>query len=466
MEQGIASCIPRNTDNELKFIASIYDDPERRFELEQHYLKDNKARSLYYAIDEVIALGLVPEVDIIFEFAKKRMSTITHEEVSNLLLRSYDFSNIGHIIQTIKDTYISTKLSEDLEELSIELLKKGELNRIKLHELSEKINEKSLKLESDGLTMNGDEMMNFYIEVLKKREEGNFYKSLGFGLLDKNITRPGAPGEMTGIVALKNIGKSMFVKCIENILINKKTCVLSCNLEMEQESSIDRLFGIREGIQVRDLLKKDKSVELKSRIKNAITRFRKLDNYEYFREPLLSIDELDKLIYTTKQKFKKSGVLPDDEYMLVVIDTIDLMSDFDDADPRKIKRNINRLHRIVRKHKCHLIMLLQANENKFRNGKMFKNPDDLDYYNVGFEDIEGGAAYAQRCRVIMSLNRPVQMKKHFFPEAMDEWNSEIDLINVNIIKQNDGPLAFMQFAFDETFSISPYVRSEEEFYDD
>ena len=100
--------------------------------------------------------------------------------------------------------------------------------------------------------------------------------------------------------------------------------------------------------------------------------------------------------------------------------------------------------------------VIQANENKFRGGKIFKKPDELDFYKVGLEDIEGSASFAQRCRVIMTLTRPLQLKKRYFPEQMEQWEIETDFINCNIVKQNDGAEGFIQFVFGDNFNIYPF----------
>jgi hypothetical protein len=52
------------------------------------------------------------------------------------------------------------------------------------------------------------------------------------------------------------------------------------------------------------------------------------------------------------------------------------------------------------------------------------------------------------------------MKKQYFPERKEEWNLEPDLININGIKQNEGPLFFEQFGFSDNFRLLPYKRKE------
>jgi hypothetical protein len=105
-------------------------------------------------------------------------------------------------------------------------------------------------------------------------------------------------------------------------------------------------------------------------------------------------------------------------------------------------------------------LLLQGNENKLRMGKIFKKAEELDYYRIGVEDIEGGASFAAKARLVLSLNRPVQMKKQLFPQRMEEWNMEDDLLNISGVKQNDAPLFFTQFSFGDNMRIYPHKKVE------
>jgi hypothetical protein len=247
---------------------------------------------------------------------------------------------------------------------------------------------------------------------------------------------------------------SIFAKHIENNLINKGVCVLSFNLEMSKESSIDRLLCIRERIPLKDMQQPGMTPRLKAVIQRGLTSISKLLNYIYCPDEYMDFYTLDASIHKAKNMFRENKVLPDDEYMVIIIDLLDMVKGFDD--PKEIKTSMDELHRLARKHKIHIIGLVQANENKFRNGKIFKNPEELDYYKIGLEDIYNGSSYGARARVVISLNRPLFMKRRFFPELEERWELEDDLILVNVVKQNDGYLSQTKFVFGENFMITPF----------
>lgn len=455
--EGISSLLPKNINNERKTISYFISNSDKLYLINPEWYTDIDCKVLYYAIENIVDNKQSIDIDIIYDNIKNQ-TTISKTDIQMIYDEYTNFDNITHVIQTIKDNNVSIKIANDIDELGKSIISHGKLNKNKLSEISDNLNSKTFLLSSDSVLKNADELMDDYALILEERELGINKKSLGYKELDMIITRPAAAGEMTGLVGQKGSGKSIYAKCIENTLLNKNTCVLSINLEMEQNSTIDRLFCVRENISLEKLLHPEKSKRLFKKITNAIARFRKLKNYSYYPEAEIDTSTLDALIHQAKQKFKKDNVLPSDEYVFVVIDLLDMVTEFSGADPRVIKDGINRLHRIARKHMCHLLLILQANENKIRRMNI-STPEKAEALQINMGDVEGAGAFSQRCRVMLSLNRPLLMKKHFFPERMDEWELETDFVNIHIIKQNDGDLGFKKFVFGDNFRIYPYLSS-------
>lgn len=466
MNKGFTSLLPSNIENEEKFLAYVINNPDKLYSIDVQHLYNNTHKAIYKAIEFIIDNSLTVECDLIYSKTKEMIPSFEKTFLTRLKRIYRDFSNIDYVIRTIKNYAVTCQIGESLNEISVTLLETGDLNKAKLSEIADKLSSDSFLLQDEQNLKNGNQLMDDYERVLEKRRLGEDKKSLGFDSLNQAVARPGAIGEMTAIVGQKGSGKSIFVKNIENRLLPLKTCVVSVNLEMEQNSNMDRLICAKMGLSISQLTNPNMDEKVQIKVKQAIRRIRSYNNYAYYSKPQLSLYELDGLLGEAKRGFKESGVLPEDEYMFVVIDLLDMMDDFDGADPYKIKTNMNRLHRIARKHRCHILIVLQASENKWRKNGGFKKPEDLDYYKIGLEDIADGAGYAQRCRVVMSLNRPVQMKKQFFPERIEEWELEPDIINVHGIKHNDGNLFFSQFAFGENFKILEYmsynIEEEEE----
>ena len=213
---------------------------------------------------------------------------------------------------------------------------------------------------------------------------------------------------------------------------------------------------MRSSIDIEDLVSAEKDRRLESRIENALRGLEDNPYYLYNSDADLDFNKVDSLISKAKQIFKERGVLPEDEYIWTKFDTFDMLSEFDGADPKKIKANVNIFHRLIRKQRVFALLLMQANENKIRGEIKFKKPEDLDWYKLGKEDIEGGAAYASKARVVFAINRPNYLKKEFFPERMEEWNLEPDIINIHSAKLNDGNPFFLQFVRGDYYRIDPY----------
>ena len=104
--------------------------------------------------------------------------------------------------------------------------------------------------------------------------------------------------------------------------------------------------------------------------------------------------------------------------------------------------------------------MVQSNENDIRNGKKFKDPDDCDNYFLQPENIEGGAVFGARARVILALNRPLVLKRRFFPLRNEEWDLEDDVITLAVVKQNDGKVGGLaKFMFDyHSFRLHEYRK--------
>jgi hypothetical protein len=178
----------------------------------------------------------------------------------------------------------------------------------------------------------------------------------------------------------------------------------------------------------------------------------------YLDATTLSIAQLEYEIQSAKNQFRKFKVLPSDEYMVVTLDLASMMTDFGELTPNEIEIAMNKLHRVARKHKVHIIIVIQANENKIRNMKMFKKPEEIDNYYIGLEDVKGGAAYKERSRVVIGLHRPVFMKKKYFPSMKEIWEAEPDIIQVHLLKQNDGDIGFAEMVLLDNFRIANYIR--------
>ena len=261
-------------------------------------------------------------------------------------------------------------------------------------------------------------------------------RGLGFSVFENFIDKPGAAEEITILGGMKGFGKSIFAKTIENRKLSEGVCVLSLQLEMSQASNMDRLLHLRTGVPVKDMQQKDMSQDVKSILFRGLDEIATLKNYIYSPSEYLDASLLDAEIYRAKRRFKAAGLLPEDEYIFIVLDSIDMMKGFSGGGPYDIMESIDKVFKIVRKHGVHLFALVQASENKIR-GRIFKTPEDVDLVHFDETDIYGGSYYAARARAVLMTNRPKKLKLDRFPELVDIYSGDPDLMHVDVVKVNE-----------------------------
>lgn len=455
--------IPIVTKEQDRILSYIIQHPEEYDIIDKKYIQDNKFDVfLYDTVFELIEKKVPINKDILLSKCRQNDVNFKEELLNTYYISKDTIEEIQEYIQIVKDTYNKKQILGDISSVVSSVIGNDNLDYDKLQKLSESLLNSDSSL--DETLLDFKELSTRYRDTIEKRKQGLNQRSLGFSVINELLARPGAVGEMTGIVAFKGLGKSILLKCMENSLINQHVCVVSINLEMEAESNYDRLISVRENISLHSLLHPQKNSEdINKRIERGIEKLEKIPNYFYYNESQITLSELDLLLYKAKKEFKKRGCLSEDEYILVTIDLADMIEDFSNAEGAYgIKKACNKLHKITRKHKCHTLYLVQANENKFRAGKTFTTPEACDSYRTQVEDVEGGATYAARSRVILSLNRPLLLKKRFLHERKEEWDLEKDIMYITVVKQNDGKLGECKFIFSEdSFRLLPYKTEEE-----
>lgn len=461
--KNIKDLIPNNVENErwyISYLLHINDNSESIDLVESDWFYDELCKNLHKTLIGLNDKTLKTDLDTVYDFCKRRVyRNLKRDELIEIYEDYKNFDNIKYVIETIKETHFKKQIGKDLEKIITHSLTNSDLDYSQLQELGESLTDNIFYLKEDNNLKAMDQLVDRYRDTLNRRERDDIYLSIGDPCLNKKIAKPGAPKEMTAIVGMRGTGKSMFAMGLEVGLIHHKIPVVAFDIEMSEESIMDRRICMLEDLPISALLEKEKSPELKDRIEK---RLKKLESNPYFlsyNEPGISLKLIDKYLKKARRTFIQKKVIDRDGHFVVKIDLVDMIDEFDNADPPKIKANINNLHRMARKYNCHLILILQANENQLRGKSPFRDPDDCDYHFLKLADIEGGAAYAARCRVVISINRPLHLKKEYFSDRIDEWKEELDFVNIHGIKHNDGDLFFIQYVLCDNFRIYPLRRT-------
>ncbi len=452
--------LPSTDKEQEKLIAHLYKNKNEVKEFNSEIFTNALCHNLYLVFDSFVDNDIPFNIDNIMDSFSDY--TYSKEQIDNLLKSEYIEENISIIRSKVEEINARAKTLHDVEKITEGLINNQKYDEAKIKALAENILSGSYSTEKDKKLLFADELMEHYKEKYEQRNNGvNILHSLGYGCINRLLTRPAGAGETTILFGNKGSGKSLLAKGIENLNINQKICVLSINLEMSAESNCDRLMSMRTNLSLsKEILNKELDRRNKERLMKEIERFSKYDNYIYYDSVEMTIDDYDKEIYKAKRMFKSRGVLPEDGYIFVTCDLLDMIEEFSDSTSSyELKRAMNKIHKINRKHGVHLLALVQSNENDIRNGKKFKDPDDCDNYFLQPENIEGGSVYGARARVILALNRPLVLKRRFFPLRSEEWDLEDDVITLAVVKQNDGVLGHCKFMFDShSFRLHEYRK--------
>ena len=458
-QEFFGTLLPIQKEDEQKYIAYIFKYPEETHVLHVDQLYDDVCKRLYVCIESIVKENLKLEKDILYAYAQK--VDVERTTIDSILLTYTDFDNIKeYTIKRIRDYHTQKQIIKDIDVVIQESIKpRGTVNFDIIKNIASKIQNKGYELNDDSRLLTTKDLGSKYRQVLINRKNPEYRRTYGYSCIDKTVSKPAAPEEFTVIFGAKGSGKSLFAKTLENNLINIGTCVTSFNMEMSVESNMDRLISMRECIPFDIVTHKiDPSPSDLAKIEEGVKRLESLPNYLYYDEPSLTLADYDDLLYMAKKKFKENDVLPEDGYGISFVDLGSMIKEFSGADYRALEKAVNDLSSVYRKHKQHIVFILQANESQVRGGRRFTSPEQCDNFTLTYEDVFGGSSYAARARIMFAVNRPLLLKKRFMPSRKEEWDLEEDVMWVNVAKENDntGKLGRIPFVFpDSAFRLVP-----------
>jgi hypothetical protein len=453
--------LPIKKEDEQKYIAYLFNNPESVNTITEEGIYDDTCKKLYLCIKNIIENKLKVELDIFCDYAKK--VGIEKTTVVAIVNAHTDFTNIEqHTIKNIRDYHNQRQIVQDVDSVIAKAIvpsSKG-IDFEAIKQIADKIQNKTYELGDESRLLSTKDLGAKYRNIIIKRKNPNYRRTLGFPQLDRIVSKPAEPEELTIIFGNKNSGKSLFCKTLENNLINQGICVVSFNMEMSSSSNMDRLVSMREEIPFKIITHKvEPSQKDYERIETGIKNIEQIPNYFYCEEPTITLKDFDELLYLAKKKFKQNGVLPDDSYTVAVVDLGSMIKEFSGKEAYGLQEAVDKLSVIYRSHYNHTIFVLQSNESQVRGGKRFASPEQCDNFALQYEDIFGGSAYAARARVILSVNRPLLLKRRFMPHRQEEWDLEEDIMWINLAKDNDnddGKLGSVPFVFpNSAFKIIP-----------
>jgi archaellum biogenesis ATPase FlaH len=461
----LESLLPKTEHLEKRIITYLINHPSNVENFKIDWFVISEYKIIYKAIYDIVTNDKNFDLVLLLEYIRKDIAEYDSEKLNNLILEYKDdkFGSITETGESLKNSWLKLKSLETVETIIEQVSEKNDVDYDTINNCAESLLDNMKQINDDRLILTGADLASRYMDALIAREEGVTKRSFGLKTIDDKLSYPAPPGCYSLLVGRTGSGKSIVKRVLENGLLYQDICVLSIDLEMPLIPNMDRQISMKLDIPIDSLLDKDKPERLKKRLDEELAELESKKNYLYVEHPSIDLKTLDSIIYKSKMKFRDQGILPEDEYMVVIIDLITMIKEFSGTSGSDLDDCVNKLNALCKKHKVHIMGVAQANETKLRQkSSHFKSPDEIDKFQINLEDIKGGSALAERSRIAFSLFRPLDMKKLYFPALEEELSTELDLIHFNLIKKNlEKDYFSIKFKLLDNFRLHEYREREQ-----
>lgn len=455
--------------NEQILVSYVLHNLNKLYEIDSGLFVSPKTKAIYAACKETNEKQLAFSFDTLTSIAVKSYPSIGPNDIQTIYDNYSDFQNLDYHLQLQKDYYLKeVDLPKIFEDIHVEQKKKG--GRVNRDFLITKLNSAISIINSDAGSdldiLSSSEWMDVHRRGDEARQKDLHPKSIGWSTLDKLIKQPMLAGEITTIAAPSGMGKSIFVLNVIYNLIRRNTPVLSINTEMGAVTNADRFIGLWGNIQSDSIIQRNRSQAITDKIEATRQEISKNNYIHYKSKRSLYISDIDKMIYRTKEKMMDLKAWDfENPYMVVTLDLFELLLDIKMKDANLLAKAVDDLHRMLEKHTINenpyvsFLIVTQIGETLFRDTsfrKRFKTMDDLDDFTFSVEDIYGSSGFTQRSRTVLTLSRPQQLKRKFFPMEAETLDPQDDQIYVNSGKSTHGGIGVCKMWFNtETGKMHP-----------
>lgn len=443
--------------NEQQVLKSVLEFPDRIYDLDRNEFVSPVGRDLYEVLYQLKDEEVQFTDTNIVNRGNSRNQQIDHpllveirETEINLDTKSWDFYR-----RRLREDFAKAQIEGVLlQDLAVTSTRKGDLDAAKIRlgmnqieSFLDEVEGKSAKLKS------GAELFETYREYLEKVDRGEAFYSTGDVYLDSHLTYGFSPGDMTAIFSVPGIGKTQTKLMLINKRINLRLPTLSVELEMGEVPIAERLLCNRNKIS-RENFHPSPSEGVNPQLYKIVEEeIRRLENIKTFRsvnKDELSINELENVIVKTKRQMRKN-------YMVVFIDLATMLTDFNQGagnTAERYEKAMNKLHSLARRQNVHFVLIVQANR-EFEKVKM-KEPKDVYKIKPNPNTVKNSAAFRERCRALIGLNRPKYFMEMYFAESPENAITE-NILELHILKQNGGPLGTLHYLFvPEYYELTKY----------
>lgn len=435
---------------EIQLLKHLLDNPDNIQLCEESYFITDIALDIFASISEVYSKGIkCTDSHILSEMVKRnpsldqRILTKIRDVHTEDDQPSFDFYYFR-----MKEEFCKTNLSEkQLPDAIINLAKKGKVNLNVVDGLINDLTElRNLANGYGRLTSySGREAIEQYEDHIQKQLDNPNRSSTGDWYLDQSGIKF-LEGEITILFSNSGSGKSTAVQHIAQGRMIQQLPFSWYITEMSTSATMNRVAA-----STSDTLHKStfepKMVDDINMIDEAATKHLSRMKRKYGMKNswrLVPCDEepltLDILEEDIPNQRRLLGLKPD-EPLLIIIDLLTMVKEFAPGSIHgagAIEEGMNRLSFLAKKHKIHVLGVVQAKEKRGQNITV-KKMDDVFKYRPVLEDIKNSSAFTERARTILMSFRPMNIINKFDILKEDPLVDLVeDVLYMTVLKTNHG----------------------------
>ena len=228
-------------------------------------------------------------------------------------------------------------------------------------------------------------------------------------------------------------------------MIHKKIPCLYVSLEMPVDMLIDRLFASKYQLPLDWLYPQSNEYEtvpdwVFEKLELFKTELKQSKLFRIVDEATFSISDLEELIVAVKKEMNVA-------HLNVFVDLTTMLQEFTNAVGSRadnIEIGVNQLNAIAKKHKCHIVNIVQSNRQQ--DSMRLTKLDDIDKLRPTLNHIKSSNALAERARLVLGVFRKKYYAERYFPNEVETETMD-DVMQVSILKQSQGALGELTYLF-------------------
>jgi replicative DNA helicase len=431
-------------------------------------------------IDESIFVHKIPKTlfNAIKELVEQNATVTCHSILEKVI--DYDIGIDLALIENIK--VINTKdNTSSIDDILADLKKASKMLELseKSQKISDSLNDASFDLDQIGVqvedfvqdfsdlnTSQGTKIISLeewlvnYKEKFEKRKDGKQYP-FGDPLLDKFIIKGAAPGSVGILSSTTGMGKTTTVAYLQQCFESKGVPSLFLSLEMSDEDMMDRKISSKHKIPFTNVANPpthNDFVAIERVIDQDIQESKTIQNFGFSDSPSWDLLNLRKEAVAFQQKIGQ-------KYFVLFVDLLSMLKEFTESKAglnfaQSIEIAMNKLNALAKELGIHIIGTVQFGRKA--DSVKIMDFDDIEYCKPTLNDLKNANAIAERARYVIGLFRRKAYAEKYLPDREETKKLE-DIIDLMILKQNQGPTGILHYLFNsEFFTLTPVLTEDTE----